>query len=519
MYWFLSGASSKLVVCMRVAGKNHSVQISLRFRTWNRDTVDALGALAGGFLLIGISVIGHLLSPLIAIPLAALLSAFVANYAPRTAVVSVIVALLFQNLFVSLVSEYLSGPDEFKIIRGYNFIILVMVWVTIAAGYLTRLRGANRSIDKLMNVTSCVMGIVFIYFLFGFIQNPTPAVIYLRNIVSPIMLFQITVLVFCRLEFRISAALFFISLIFILLGYVELTSRADWLNLTGGNNYWELDMRGERLSLEWDREARESGRVTTSYLDAFKVDFFNTPLLDGLDLRITRLMGPNMHAISYSYAVAFLLIFALFRGTPISAALLFPLLVFANAKGALILLVLVGAGWCAFRLLGARLSFWAMGLLLTVYTLAGVVVGLQIGDFHVLGFMGGLHNFLSFPFGHGIGVGGNLATDFTKLDWPAYQALGRTPVAIESAVGVLLYQMGPGAFILLGLYVWIAWQTLRVASYTGNSLHIAASFALLTVLVNGIFQEEALFSPLALGLLITLNGMALGQAIRKGFIP
>lgn len=493
--------------------------MSLRFLVWNRDTLSAFGALAGGFFLIGISVTGHLLSPLIAIPLAALLSVFVANFAPRTALVSVIIALLFQNLFVSLVSEHLSGPDEFKIVRGYNFIVLVMVWTTMAAGYLTRFRGSNRAIDTLMNVTSCVMGLVFFYFLFGFVQNPTPAVIYLRNIISPIMLFQITVFVFFRYDFRISATLFFITLLFILMGYVELTSRTDWLNLTGGYNYWELDMRSERLSLIWDREARETGRVTTSFLDAFRVDFFNTPLLDGLDLRITRLMGPNMHAISYSYAVAYLLIFALFRGAKVSAALLFPLLVFANAKGALILLVLVCAGWCGFKLLGARLSFWIMGLLLALYALAGVVVGLQIGDFHVLGFMGGVHNFLSFPFGHGIGVGGNLATDFSKLDWPAYQALGRTPVAIESAVGVLLFQMGPGAFLLLGLYVWIAWQTIRVASFSGQSLHIAASFALLTVLVNGIFQEEALFSPLALGLLITLNGMVLGQAIRKGFVP
>jgi hypothetical protein len=504
---------------MRVVEKNRTVQMSPSFLEGSRDALHALGALAAGILLIGISVTGHLLSPLIAIPLAMLLGGLVANFAPRTAVVSVIIALLFQNLFVSLVSESLSGPDEFKIIRGYNFILLVAIWSVIFAGYLTRFRGDNRSIDRIVNITSCIMAIVFLFFSVGLIQNPTPAIIYLRNIISPIMLFQITLLVFWRFDFRFTATIFLITLLIILMGYLELTSRTDWLSLTGGNSYWELDMQKESLSLAWDREARETGRVAIGFLDGFRVDFFNTPLLDALDLRITRLMGPNMHAISYSYAVVFLLIFALFRGATVSAALLFPLLVFANAKGALILLVLVGVGWCAFKLLGARLGFRAMCLLLTLYALTGLVVGLEIGDFHVLGFMGGLHSFLNFPFGHGIGVGGNLATDFSKLDWPAYQALGRTPVAIESAVGVLLFQMGPGAFALLGLYVWISWQTIRVASFTGQSLHIAAGFALLTVLVNGIFQEEALFSPLALGLFITLNGMVLGQAIRKGFVP
>jgi hypothetical protein len=33
-------------------------------------------------------------------------------------------------------------------------------------------------------------------------------------------------------------------------------------------------------------------------------------------------------------------------------------------------------------------------------------------------------------------------------------------------------------------------------------------------LVNGIFQEEALFAPPALGLLMCLTGLALGNAIR-----
>ncbi|MCV0423966.1 MAG: hypothetical protein K5905_00700 [Roseibium sp.] len=487
------------------------------FQRWNQDTLEALGSLLAGILVISVPVVGHLLSPIFAIPVAVLLAGLVANYAPRTAVISIFVALLFQNFFVSLVSEGLSGPEEFKIIRGYNFFVLFTIWLVNTVGYITRLRGLHKSIDKLMNATFLSMGIIFFYFAIGLAQNPTPAVIYLRNIMSPLMVFQVTLLVFWRCDFRLSAALFLITLIFILFGYLELLYRQEWLNLTGSKTYWDLETQKERLLLAWDKEARETGFVVTKFLDTITVDFFNTPLLGGLNVRVARLMGPNMHAISYSYAVAFLIIFALFRGAPLSALLLFPLLVFASAKGALIMLILVCVAWGTFKLLGARMSFYLLCLLLILYAISGILVGLSIGDFHVLGFMGGVHNFLQFPLGHGIGVGGNLTTDFSKLNWPEYQALGRTPVAIESAVGVLLFQMGPGTFVVLGLYAWVAWQTIRVGSFTGTSLHVAAGFTLLTVLVNGIFQEEALFSPLALGLLISLNGMILGQAIRRGF--
>jgi hypothetical protein len=38
---------------------------------------------------------------------------------------------------------------------------------------------------------------------------------------------------------------------------------------------------------------------------------------------------------------------------------------------------------------------------------------------------------------------------------------------------------------------------------------------MLIMLVNGIFQEEALFSPLALGLLAALSGFLLGSVYRE----
>ena len=121
----------------------------------------------------------------------------------------------------------------------------------------------------------------------------------------------------------------------------------------------------------------------------------------------------------------------------------------------------------------------------------GIVIGLGLGDYHVIGLMGGLYEFVANPIGGGIGAGGNLSSEFSKIDWPAAQAAGRTPFAVESAVGVLLYQIGVFALAVIGAYIWIAWRVLLIARTTGNDLHAAAAFALLTMVGTGLFQEEA----------------------------
>jgi hypothetical protein len=41
-----------------------------------------------------------------------------------------------------------------------------------------------------------------------------------------------------------------------------------------------------------------------------------------------------------------------------------------------------------------------------------------------------------------------------------------------------------------------------------------AAFGILVILFNGIFQEEALFAPPALGLLLSLAGLVIGNQIR-----
>jgi hypothetical protein len=132
----------------------------------------------------------------------------------------------------------------------------------------------------------------------------------------------------------------------------------------------------------------------------------------------------------------------------------------------------------------------------------------------VIGFMGGWNGFLQNPLGRGLGVGGNFSEGFNSIDWSAAQQAGAVDGAVESAVGVLLYQMGIAAIVPLGFYFAVGMRAWRLYASSGILTQGLAAFGLFAVLVNGVFQEEALFAPPALGLLLCLAGLVIGNAIR-----
>ena len=463
-------------------------------------------------------VYAHLLHPALGILSAALLAAICAWRMPSIAIVAIFFALLYQNFFVSLAAGSIVSDDDFDVIRGYNFVLLSVTWLVTTVTFLAGWRDRNRALDPCVRVLVAVFAVLGVYFLLGFALYGITAIIYLRNIVTPLLLFQICVLAFVRQPIRLGQAMTVLSVLLVVCGFVEFFQRDLWLDLTNGHAYWERAQGPNYVTLAYDKAFQESGIVQTGLLDSFSITLFNSPLLADYDIRIMRLFGPNMHAISFAYALSFFATFALYRGRLLLAGLLFVLLFLTSAKGPLILFLLVGLSWFLFRLFGARFAFACHCLALAAYAAIGIAVGRSIGDYHVIGLMGGLLEFLANPIGRGIGAGGNLSSEFVNIDWSAAQAAGRTPFAVESAVGVLLYQTGVFAFALIGVYAWIAWRVLLIAEKTGNDLHAAAALALVAMTVTGLFQEEAYFAPLALAMFMALAGMIVGASARAGLL-
>src|SRR4051794_21254413 len=458
----------------------------------------------------------HVASPILAISVETLIALALALAAPAYAPAIAIFILFFQNLFVSILSPYIADPSQVEFIKGYNFLSCSILWLTTLTLYGLRWKDYPVQVHRLMAWGMFVLGMVGVYFLIGFGQDPVASSIYLRNIVLPLFLFQLSLLIAATYEVRITRFFVTIGVILILCGYIEFAFRDFWLDITNGQAFWRFDEIKATNSGIWEKEMRTTGNVFVDLKDRFKFGFLNTPLLEGLGLsEILRIFGPNMSPISFGYGVAFFGLFLFSVGRPLLALAALPLVVFCSVKGALILTLFVYLAWLSTRILGAVATLVLAMLALALYAILGIYTGLQIEDYHVLGFMGGWNGFLERPFGRGLGVGGNLSEGYASIDWSAAQQAGAVDGAVESAVGVLLYQMGVAALIPLGFYLAMALKAWRLYRFSGLLTQGLAAFGVMMVLVNGIFQEEALFAPPALGLLMCLTGLALGNAIRR----
>ncbi len=441
------------------------------------------------------------------------LGMLIANFATAIVPPVLIFSYLFQNLFVALVSPHLGSLDDFNAIRAYNFVLTAAAWTVVAAHYFTSRQSFDRRLRRLMDVSFLALGIVAVYFAIGLASNPKGAAVYLRNIATPFMLFHCFALIGFRFRIAVQGAFVVMAWALVAYGYGEALMQERLFELTNGGTYVELSSRVNDPAA-WLKELQQYGRVLRSYFDTLAVDFLNTPLLGDLRITVHRLLGPNFHAISYAYALAFFALVLAASGNVLYLLAAAPLLVLIGSKGAIVLVIAAIAGLIVSRFIRWRGLFWLYVAALLAWAAAGIVIGLRAGDYHVIGFLGGLENFAHHPLGQGLGSGGNLRLDTTQIDWSRSQQLGQTDVAVESAVGVMLSQMGFGAIAILLAALWIVWRVWTLYMHTGDRLTGIAALGLFAILVNGIFQEEALFAPLAFGTMMALAGLLLGRSCR-----
>ena len=457
----------------------------------------------------------HVASPMLAIAVETLIGFAIILVAPACAPAVAIFVLFFQNLFVSLLSSFVSSPSELDFIKGYNFLVCSVMWLGVLAFYVVNHGTYSAELNRIMRWSIFALAVVAVYFALGLAQNAQAASVYLRNIVLPMFLFQLSLLVSATWQVRITPFLLVLAILLLLCGYIEFAFRDFWLAVTNGYTFWSFDELKATRSGAWEAEMRLTGYVPVDLKDRFSFDFLNTPLLEDFGLsRMLRIFGPNMSPISFGYGIAFFVLFLFSAGHYLLALAALPLLVLCGVKGPLILVVFVALAWTLTRLLGPRLTLLLIMLALLAYAAIAIRIGLQIGDYHVIGFMGGWNGFLEKPLGRGLGVGGNLSDSYFSIDWSAAQQAGTIDGAVESAVGVLLYQMGIAALVPLGFYLAAGLKAWRLYASSAMLTQGLAGFGVIVILFNGIFQEEALFAPPALGLLLSLAGLAIGNQIR-----
>jgi len=478
-------------------------------------SVGTLPAFAFALLAAATPCVLHLLGQPLAMAACVALAATVALKFEAQAYILVLTANIFQNLFVTALSPNFSDIAEVEPLKLYSVVTTGVVWFVLAARFWFRPQAHSALTRRIVKASTVILALASVYYVFGLAINPRSATIYMRNVAIPIFLLQSFMLIASRQPLRVpqyvSAALTAV----IVCGYLELLAPDAWFTLINGWTYFSLSYAQRLTSPQEISAAAREGVVITGYLDYTATAFLNSPLFADLNLKVQRLLGPNFHPISFGYLLASLIAFAAAHRRYGLTFLALPLLFMTNAKGPITLALFTLVFQEAARRRHETLAVVGLAAALAIYGVLALLTGLSSGDYHVLGLIGGLNGFLQNPIGHSLGDGGNLSVaDFATIDWSKFQNAGAADIAVESAVGVMFYQLGVAAFVVVAVYLWLIRQTWRLFTLTRAPSLAFSVAAISTTLVNGFFQEEAWFSPLSLGLALGLTGLSLGAADR-----
>jgi hypothetical protein len=400
--------------------------------------------------------------------------------------------LMYQNVAISMWSASLD-VTLYQSLLGSSFALTVAISI-VAAWRLWETEKNRRTLILI----AAAGAVIVAYTAFGAMRSSFgSAAVYFRSSSIGILCLLMGWDVGRGHSYRTVGFCFLISMALgLVLAVCEVAAPLAYYGWTDATDYYRL-----KYSLGTSNptiDFRSAQDVVTFLTNSF----FN---IGGIDIESVRFGGPNMHSVSYAYLMSIGAIVALSLGIYWFAAMMLPLLFLIGVKGAMVTLAATAALWIAGRAFGG-LFLCAFGAALGVgYVVFVMWYGLSVGDYHVIGLMGGIDGFLRNPLGHGIGVGGNLSASVTStdvaVDWQEFQRYGAEQ-ALESAIGVLLYQMGIGAVAVMSA-LWIPFRA------TVGKFRCAVGvipIALAVVVVNGLFQEEA-FSPYALALLTLFAGV------------
>jgi hypothetical protein len=445
-----------------------------------------------------------------------LLTLLMTNTLPASVPLIVLCAFLYQNLVVAWFTPFIPDNDAFDALRGANFVVVMTAYaVFVAATFKVQLRRITELRPWLI-LSIVLSATVCFYLALGVLRGDAKdAIVYFRNTITPIACFHIAIVAASLYRINLGKGLQWLAIGTIIYGYCELIFTMDFLGLFHGDLYIMRDIHRQIETGQWERTLQQTGFVLRGLQDVLTTTFFNTPLFKDIFPPVFRISGPNFHPISYAYALSIISTWLLFNGRKLAPLAALPLLLVIGSKGATFMMVTALAVRAVYRPAWAAPICLGVVVLAVTWTSAAILFGSATGDFHVLGLFAGLRDFLADPLGQGLGFGGNLSSTTENVNWEQAQATGATFVALESAVGVMLYQMGIGSLVFFGFLIALALAARRALIAPDHSDFLFAFVCIVTISANAVLQEEAFFSPLALGLCLLLVGVSFGTYWRE----
>lgn len=423
--------------------------------------------------------------------------------------------LLYQNLVLAWFSSDID-LNTFSLVQGTNFVAIS--GMALVAFNRLLARSWRRNFKTTLITLLVALSLAFIYTVIGMVRStPQSAMVYFREFTSPLLAVFVGLDVGRTWGYKTVATCFVTSAVFaVILGIVEYCIPAEYYELINAVAFYQ-----------WKFYSPSGGNAF--YTPADIIDHLTSPFFNVTGATIGRydsfrFGGTILNPISFAYILSILALISITMRKGIWLFVLLPMLFLIGSKGAALLFItslIMLAIW--YTTVSKKILVFCGICLMIGYIGSGLATGMSNGDFHVIGFLGGVNSLLHNPFGHGIGVGGNLSA---KVDagfkWTgegSFSSLG-ADFALESAIGVLFYQMGLACIAILMVFI-ILLRNLPLGKrvYVGmRSMDVPRRedlilFALAMIPVNGVFQEEA-FAPYAAGLVMLLCGLILSNARR-----
>lgn len=407
---------------------------------------------------------------------------------------------LYQNAAVAFFSDGMS-PGAYQVLLGTGFLAAGLLGGMATLRILFGRPAAAPAARRIALLACAAIGVSTAYAAYGAtLSSPASAAVYLRAATGMLLMLLVGLDLGRLWGFRAVAIGYLVSLLAGLCYSALEVADPAWFYEAAGNLPF-MNLKYGPAEQDWPfHTARDLIATRTSVL--FNVTGSETSLMS------FRFGGPNIHPVSYAYVIAMGGIAALglrWRWSIVPVALL---LAAIGVKGAMLAFVSTLGFWALWQWTGwPRLMLAGMAAFVVAYATAVILVGLGSGDFHVIGLIGGFEGFLRNPLGHGIGVGGNLSDAARAgIDMAELQNSG-AEFGLESAIGVLLYQLGLGLlahFVALGALLAAArprngWRHARPRDTDAIFIGVAMT------MVNGLFQEEA-YTTYALGAALLFAG-------------
>jgi hypothetical protein len=418
--------------------------------------------------------------------------------------------LIYQNWVLSILSV---GMDytTFTMLQGSSFAALALMAI-VSFARLASLKRWRHLNGRLLGAVKLALFMSCIYALYGMTKaGVTPTAVYFREATSLVLAVPIGLDVGRVWGYRTVGAGFLLSAaLSIAISLVEIAAPTPYYEAINAANYTNLKYSklGSSIkdpnSISTVRSARELAEFNSQVL-------FNVTGSEST-LKSFRFLGTVIHSVSYGYILAGCAVVAMSIGAAQWLWILLPLLVMIGVKGANLLFACSLLLWLVWSVTRSRNFLLTSGFIMMVgYVGFGLYFGMDRGDFHVIGFLGGVKGLMANPIGHGLGMGGNFSPEAMRyINWEVLQHFG-ADFAVESAVGVLIYQMGIASITIFAVIVLL----LRDAPFgdKGPQRRDIALIGLAAVTINGIFQEEA-YTSYACGLFTLLSAVIVANGYR-----